>query len=432
VGDHSEAFIGIDTSKLRNAIAIAEGVRGGEVRYLGEIDSAEAATRKLICKLAAKYDALTFCYEAGPTGYGLYRLIRSLGHECLVAAPSLIPKRAGVRVKTNRRDAIELAKLLRAGELTAVWVPDERHEAMRDLSRARQATQKHLKSKRQQISSLMLRLGRHYPGKKTWGAAHMNWLMRQKLEHREQRIAFEELLDGMRQEAERVGRLEQAIREAVPEWSLAAVVTALQAMRGIDLIAAVTVLAEIGDLSRFRNPRELMGYLGLVPSESSTGDKVKRGGITKAGNGGARRILVEAAWCYRHPARVSEEKQRKVAAAPRRVREIAWKAQTRLCGRFRSLIRKDKRPTVVATAIARELSAFIWAINREVVGSSTGTTDAQAYHKGTNRAAPAAKHGAPIVARHAPSPSTPRACGATLRASGVDRSTRPSKRAAVP
>jgi len=319
VRDHSEAFIGIDTSKLRNAIAIAEGGRGGEVRYFGEIDSADAATRKLVSKLAVKYRSLTFCYEAGPTGYGLYRLIRSLGHECMVAAPSLIPKKPGVRVKTNRRDAVELAKLSRAGELTAVWVPDERHEAMRDLSRARQAAKKHLTSKRQQISSLMLRLGRHYPGKKTWGTAHMNWLTQQKLEHREQRIALEELLEGMRQEAERVERLEQAIREAVAEWSLAEIATALQAMRGIDLVAAVTVLAEIGDLSRFQSPRELMGYLGLVPSESSTADKVKRGGITKAGNGRARRILVEAAWGYRHPPRVSREKQPKVAAAPRRV-----------------------------------------------------------------------------------------------------------------
>jgi transposase len=248
-------------------------------------------------------------------------------------------------------------------------VPDERHEAMRDLSRAREAARKDLTGKRQQVSAFMLRLGRHYPGQKTWGRGHMNWLMQQKLEHREQRIAFEELLGAVRQESDRVERLEQAIRDAVPEWSLAEVVAALQAMRGIDLVVAVTVLAEIGDLSRFQSPRELMGYLGLVPSESSTGDTVHRGGITKAGNGRVRRILVEAAWSYRHPPRVSREKQMKVAAAPKVVREIAWKAQMRLCGRFRSLTRKGKRPTVVATAIARELSAFIWAINREVMTS---------------------------------------------------------------
>jgi transposase len=367
VDHHKGAFVGIDTSKLRNSIAIAEEGRGRDVRYLGEIDTTEAATRKLVAKLAAKYNHLTFCYEAGPTGYGLYRLIKSLGHECFVVAPSLIPKKPGDRVKTNRRDAVGMAKLSRAGELTAVWVPDERHEAMRDLSRAREAARKDLKGKRQQISSFMLRLGRHYPGKKTWGPAHMNWLVLQKIEHREQRIAFEELLEAVRQENERVERLEQAIREAVPDWSLAEVVTALQAMRGIDLVAAVVVLAEIGDLSRFQNPRELMGYLGLVPSEDSTGDSVRRGGITKAGNGRARRILVEAAWSYRHPPRVGREKQVKVAAAPKPVREIAWKAQMRLCRRFRSLTRKGKRPTVVATAIARELSAFIWAINREVM-----------------------------------------------------------------
>ncbi|MET4328070.1 transposase [Bradyrhizobium sp. i1.15.2] len=196
MGHHTEFFVGIDTSKSRNAIAIADGGRGGEVRYLGEFPATEAAIRKLVAKLAAKCCQLTFCYEAGPTGYGLYRLLKSLGHDCLVVAPSLVPKKAGDRVKTNRRDAVSLAKLLRADELTAVWVPDERHEAMRDLSRARQAVKKDLQGKRQQISSLMLRLGRIYPGKTTWGPAHMRWLMSQKLEHREQRIAFEELLEG--------------------------------------------------------------------------------------------------------------------------------------------------------------------------------------------------------------------------------------------
>src|SRR5438445_947497 len=265
MSDHSEAFVAFDTSKLRNAVAIADGGRAGEVRFLGEFESSTTATSKLVRKLAAKYQRVTFCYEAGPTGYELHRQIKVLGHECIVVAPSLIPKKPGDRVKTNRRDAVSLAKLLRAGELTAVWVPDERHEAMRDLSRARQAVKKDLQRKRQQISSLMLRLGRIYPGKTTWGPAHMNWLMAQKIEHREQRIVFEELLEGIRQECERVERLENAIREVLPEWSLAEAVVALQAVRGIDLIAAVGVLAEIGDLSRFQNPRELMGYLGLVP-----------------------------------------------------------------------------------------------------------------------------------------------------------------------
>ena len=361
---HSEAFIGIDSSKLRNAIAVAEAGRAGEVRYHGEIDAGEAATRKLIGRLAAKFDKLTFCYEAGPTGYGLYRLIRSLGHDCIVVAPSLIPSRPGDRIKTNRRDAENLAKLLRAGELVAVWVPDERHEAMRDLSRARETAIDDLKRKRQQISSLLLRLGLHYPGKKTWGRAHRNWLAAQKITHREQRIVFEEALGAERQAQERADRLVAAIRDAMPDWSLAAYVTALQSMRGIDLVSAVTILAEIGDISRFASPRELMGYLGLVPSERSTGDSIKRGPITKAGNRRARRILVEAAWSYRYPPRIGREKQAKVEAAPAAVREIAWKAQTRLSARFRALGRKGKRRTVVVTAIAREMCGFIWAIHQ--------------------------------------------------------------------
>lgn len=363
---HSEAFVGIDTAKLRNAVAIAEAGRKGDVRYLGEIESSEAATRKLIASLAAKYRKLTFCYEAGPTGYGLQRLIEGLGHTCLVVAPSLIPKKAGERVKTNRRDAEGLARLLRAGELTAVWVPDTRHEAMRELTRARDAARQDLTRKRQQVSSLLLRLGRIYPGVRTWNARHRSWLANLKLDHREQRFVLEEMLQAERQAGERIERLEQAIREAVADWSLAPIVPALMAMRGIDLVSAVTVLAEVGDLSRFKSPRQLMAYLGLVPSERSTGESVRRGGITEAGNGRARRVLVEAAWSYRHPPRVGYEKQPLVAAAPRAAREIAWKAQVRLTKRFRMLSRKGKKSTVVATAIARELAAFIWAIAREV------------------------------------------------------------------
>jgi transposase len=366
VNNHSEAFVAFDTSKLRNAVAIAEAGRAGEVRFLGEIDNTGAATAKLLRKLASKYERLTFCYEAGPTGYGLYRQIKSLGHECMVVAPSLIPKKPGDRVKTNRRDALGLVKLLRAGELTAVWVPDERHEAMRDLSRARGAAVEDLRGKRQQVSSFLLRHGLHYPGKRTWSKTHMSWLASQKLEHPEQRIAFEEMLLAIRQAQDRIERLDQAIRAAVSDWSLAEVVTALMAMRGIDLVAATTFLAEIGDLSRFQTPRELMAYLGLVPSEQSTGDTIKRGPITKTGNRRARRILVECSWSYQHPPRVGKEKQEKVAAASPTVREIAWKAQHRLYTRYRALTRRGKLKTVAVTAVARELAGFIWAISREV------------------------------------------------------------------
>jgi transposase len=372
MSDYSVAYVAFDTAKMRHAVAIAEDGRTGEVRFLGEIESTEAAAIKLVKKLANRYRHLTFCYEAGPTGYELYRLIKRLGHDCMVVAPSLIPKKPGDRVKTNRRDALSLAKLLRAGELTAVWVPDARHEAMRDLTRAREAAVEDLTSKRQQVLSLLLRLGRHYVGKRNWTRMHMNWLASQKLDHAEQRIAFEEMLLAVREAQARVVRLEQAIRTALPDWSLAEVVTALMAMRGFDLVSASAFLAEMGDLSRFPTARDLMGYLGLVPSEQSTGEKVKRAGITKAGNRRARRILVECSWSYRHPPRLGKEKLAKVAAVPRDVREIAWKAQHRLTGRYRALTRNGKKPTVVVTAIARELSGFIWAMNRAVRPAMTG------------------------------------------------------------
>ena len=381
---HSEVFVGIDTSKLRNAVAIAEAGRGSEVRFLGEIDTTDAATRKLVARLAATYGRVHFCYEAGPTGYGLRRLIKSLGHDCDVVAPSLIPKKAGNHVKTNRRDAVDLARLSRAGELTAIWVPDEHHEAMRDLSRARETAMVDLKRKRQQISSLLLRLGLHYPRPTTWGRAHRRWLASQKIASRIQRLVFEEALGAERQAQERCDRLEQAIRDALAEWSLAPLVQALQALRGVKLINAVTLAAEIGDLSRFAGAADLMGYLGLVPSERSTGDSVKRGAITKAGNGRARRALVEAAWTYRHPPRIGRDKLALVEAAPEAVRVVAWKAQTRLSARYRALGKLGKKPPVVAVAIARELAGFVWAIGR-AMGEPTapGTTPTKATKTNT-------------------------------------------------
>jgi transposase len=252
MGEDSEVFVGIDTSKLRHAVAIAQGGRGGEVRFLGEIEATDAAVTKLVRRLAAKHGKLFFCYEAGPTGYGLYRLIKELGSDCVVVAPSMTPRKPGDRVKTNRRDAVSLARLLRAGELTEVWAPDERHEAMRDLVRARSTAVADLRRKRQQASAFLLRLGRHFPGKKTWGRAHMKWLLGQKLAHREQRVAFEEMMLAISEAQGRVGRLEQAIGAAVPDWSLAEMVTALMALRGVDLISATTLLAEIGDLGAAR------------------------------------------------------------------------------------------------------------------------------------------------------------------------------------
>jgi transposase len=342
---HSEVFVGLDVAKAKNAVAIAEGGRNGEVRYLGEIENTAEATRRLIAKLSKTYTKLTFCYEAGPTGYGLFRWIGDLGHECIVVAPSLIPMKAGDRVKTNRRDAENLAKLLRAGELTAVWVPDARHEAMRDLVRAREAAAQDQTRKRQQVTSFLLRYGRIYLRKKTWGATHARWLTEQTFDHVEQRIAFEELAMAARQASERVARLEAAIAELVPKWSMAPLVEALQAMRGIDLVAASILMAELGDLTRFDSPRQLMGFLGLVPSERSTGDSVRRGGITKTGNTRARRVLIESAWSYRLPpdnapvpatpgsTRHSPDSTRRPARGPHRLRH---NRRTQVLGRSSS------------------------------------------------------------------------------------------------
>lgn len=365
----TEVFVGIDVAKARNAIALADGERGGEVRYLGEVDACPASMCRVIKRIAAKYERVHFCYEAGPTGYGLHRLITSLGYPCMVVAPSLIPRKPGDRVKTNRHDAVGLAKLLRAGELTAVWVPDEGHEAMRDLVRARAATVETLRVHRQQVSAFILKHGRICPHKKGWTMRYLRWLQEQRFEHPAHQIALQEMVEAVRISKERVDRLEAVIAEFVPNWSLAPVVRAMQTLRGVELIVAVTFATEIGDPRRFENPRQLMGYLGLVPSEPSTGDTVLRGGITKAGNGRVRHMLVESAWTYRHPPRIGAKKLYRLEAAPPRVREIAWKAQSRLTGRYRSLVGRGKKTTVVCTAIARELVGFIWSISKEAMAA---------------------------------------------------------------
>ena len=363
---HGEAFVGIDAAKARNAVAIAEGGRDGEVRYLGEFDATPEATARLVRKLGDRYEALHFCYEAGPTGYGLYRQILSLGHKCTVVAPSLTPRRPGDRVKTNRRDAQSLARLLRAGELTEVWVPDETHEAVRDLVRTRAMAVADYRRKRQHVTSFLLRYGRFYEGKPSWKGRHLRWLDGQNFAHPAQRLAFQEMLNAVRAAAERIDRLDAALEEVVPSWTMAPVVAAFQAMRGVQFVTATTMVAEAGDLRRFDHPRQLMAFLGLVPSERSTGDTRRRGGITKAGNSSARKALIEAAWTYRHAAGLGRHHQDRQQGLPQQVRDIAWKAQTRLCARYRRLMAKGKRNTVVVAAIAREIAAFLWAIARHV------------------------------------------------------------------
>jgi transposase len=366
MGKYSEAFVAFDVAKKKHAVAIAEGGRTGEVRFLGDVENSSLPIERTMKRLAARYDQLHVCFEAGPTGYGLYRQVEALGHDCMVVAPALIPKRSGERVKTNRRDAVTLARRHRAGELTGVWAPDAAQEAVRDLVRARQAAADDLRRKRQQLLSLLLRHSRIYTGGGHWTLAHRPWLAHQKFDHAAQQIVFQEGIDAIEDALQRLRRLEKQLTLIVPEWSMAPVVEAYQAMRGASFLVAVTFAAEIGDVRRFDTPRQLMSFLGLVPAESSTGDTIRRKGLTLAGNRRARRALIEAAWTYRYPARVSATLRVRLEGLPKPVRDIAWKAQIRLCARYRRLSATGKKLPIVVAAIAREMAAFLWAIGREV------------------------------------------------------------------
>lgn len=358
------SFVGLDVHKATIAVAVAEDGRAGEVRFLGEVPNDVTALDRLVAKLQTGGRCLRFCYEAGPCGYGIHRHLSGRGHACDVVAPSQIPRKPGDRVKTDRRDAVMLASLHRAGQLTPVWVSDAGHEAIRDLVRARGAAVASGRAARQQLLGFLLRHGRRLDGK-PWTRTHRAWLAGLRFEHSASQIVLQDLMDTVDAASERVARLTRQIEAQVAEWSLAPLVTALQAMRGVALIVAVTLVAELGDLRRFASPAQLMAFVGLVPSERSSGAKTRRGGITKTGNGQVRKMLTEAAWTYRRPARISEPKQRRVDAAPKGAREIAWKAQVRLCARYRRLA-VAKPLQVVVTAIAREMLGFVWAIAREV------------------------------------------------------------------
>jgi transposase len=336
------------------------------VRHVGVFPNRPEHLGKLVERLGKGGRRLRFCYEAGPCGYGLHRQLKELGHDCVVVAPSLIPMKAGDRAKTDRRDAIMLAKLHRAGELTSVWVPDDAHEAMRDLIRARATAVRVLGKARQHLQGFLLRHGRIYPGKKGWTGAYRRWLARVRFDHPAQQIVLQDYVDAVTDAEARVDRLVSQIQELLPAWSMRPVVEAVQAMRGVGLIVAVTIVAEVGDFSRFANPRQLMAYLGLVPSEHSSGATVRKGGITKAGSALARRIFIEGAWTYRMPARVSPKLLARLEMLPKSVRDIAWKAQLRLCNRYRRLAATGKAKALVTTAIACEMVGFIWAIARQV------------------------------------------------------------------
>ena len=361
-------YVGLDTHKDTIAVAVSDAC-GGKPRYYGEIANTPEEITKLAKKLSPDGEVLSFCYEAGPCGYGIYRQISKMGHDCSVVAPSLIPRKPGDRVKTDRRDSESLSRFHRAGELTAVWVPDQEQEAIRDLTRAREDMKAMERQARQRLNAFLLRHGKVYEsGKSKWTQAHFRWLERVKFEVPVQQIVFEEYIGAIKQSQQRVSDMEDEMHKVMDGWSLAPVVEALMALRGIKLITAMTVMAELGDITRFDSPPQLMAYLGLVPSEYSSGKSKRRGGITKTGNGHVRRVLTESAWCYRFQARKTAHLQRRAEKTSDEVQAIAWKAQKRLCGRYQHLLERGKLKVQVCTAIARELVGFIWAIACEVMG----------------------------------------------------------------
>jgi len=361
-------YVGMDVHADSIAIAVVED--NGTERDVGTIANRPEAIRKCLKKLG-RADELHCCYEAGPTGYVLYWQLVRMGIECTVVAPTLIPTKAGDRVKTDRRDARKLARYLRSGDLTAVWVPDEAHEALRDLVRARQAAKIDEKRARHRLQKFLLRHGqRPAPGVKAWSVAYRAWLQALKFDQPTLGVVCSEYLQELLHHEQRVERLDTAIDQAIdaaPE-TIRAVIAALQALRGVRRVTAAGVVAEIGQFSRFAHPRQLMGYSGAVPREFSTGGpgNHRRGAITKAGNAHLRRLLGEAAWCYRFRPAVRYPLKKRQQGLPAAVTDISWKAQVRLCNRYRRMVTRGKTKQKVVIAVARELLAFMWAIGVEV------------------------------------------------------------------
>ena len=353
-------YVGMDVHQKTISIAIADDGPDGEVRLYGTIKNTVEAIDKVIRKLVSTGAELHIVYEAGPCGFTLYRHLTGNGFSCIVAAPSMIPKKVGVRIKNDNRDAIALARLLRAGELTSIYVPDTEDEAIRDLTRARNDARIAANKAKQRLHSFLLRNECIYHGKTKWIKSHFNWLAQLKMKHPAQQIAFQEYIDAVNECTERISRLDEQILKATDEWRWAPTVKALQALRGVSLRTAVNMVAEIGDFNRFQNPKELMAYLGLVPSEHSSGDRIRRGGITKTGNSQARRLCVESAWSYRYQARVTQLLLKRHECLPRDILHIAWKAQLRLCARFRRLRARVKATQVVVVAIALELVSYMF------------------------------------------------------------------------
>jgi transposase len=362
----STLYVGLDVHKESIAVAYVAKAHEAEVVSLGSIGTRQCDIDTLIRRLQSKSPHLVFVYEAGPCGYWLYRYLTQKGYVCWVVAPSLIPKKAGDRVKTNRRDAIKLARLMRSGDLTPVYVPAVEDEAIRDLCRAREDVLRDLKAAKFRLKAFLLRQDIRYTGRATWGPAHLRWLSEVVCPTPAQQIVFQEYVRAVTEQTERLQRLEHELQDHVPTWRLAPVVDALQGLRGVQFTVAVTTVAELGDLTRVDTPRPLMSYLGLTPSEYSSGDHRRQGRMTKTGNAHARRVLIEGAWAYRYPAKVSRHLQLRLEKLPKSIQDISWKAQVRLCKRYRRLLARGKHANQVVVAIARELGAFMWAIAQQV------------------------------------------------------------------
>ncbi len=368
----STRFVGLDVHANSISVSVAES--NGELRFVGKIPNRIDSIRKLMKKLGLKKD-LRVCYEAGPCGYVLYWQLTKMGISCEVIAPTLVPVKSGDRVKTDRRDSLKLARNYRSGDLTAVWVPDQEHEALRDLVRAREAAKKDERKARHRVQKFLLRHDRRPLEKmKPWGTKHWAWLLKQKFDQLALQVTFDDYRNEVDHAGERIKRLEQAIDEAVKlaPAALREVIAALQSLRGVAKVTAIGVVSEIGKFSRFDHPRKLMGYVGAVPSEYSSGEGTKRGGITKTGNSHVRRLLVESAWSYRHGPTLYPALKKRQEGLSQEVINVSWRAQQRLCKRYRQLVGRGKPVQKVVTAVAREMLGFIWEIAVQVERQAEG------------------------------------------------------------
>jgi transposase len=379
-------YIGLDVHK--ETIAVALAMEGQEPKFLKTISHDLHAVEKLVHELREKNKYhLKVCYEAGPTGFVLARRLLAWGVECIVVSPSKIPKGSGDQVKTDKRDAIKLARCLRAGDVKGIHLPDERDEAIRDLCRARTDAVEDLRRLKQQLKAFLLRNGYRYKGNDNWSQAHMRYLRELVMVHPAQKLILEETLQAIDLGHRRIAQLEAHMEQVVEGWRMKPLVKALQCLRGVAFIGATVYVSELGDLSRFENPRQLMAYLGLVTRENSTGQRRIQGSITKCGNGHVRMFLIEAAHHYRLPPKISKELSKRQEGQSHRVRQIAWEAQNRLHRRTWKLTHRGLITPKIVVAVARELSGFIWAICRETQQPSSVEIRAPRINKSPNEEA---------------------------------------------